>query len=97
MIKIEIKGNDFISIKGHADYAEIGKDIVCATVSSIVITSVNGILRIDRDAIDYDESDGIQIEVKKHSEVVDKLIINMIELLEELKEQYPKYVNIRRC
>ena len=96
MIKIEIN-SDKITIKGHADYKESGKDIVCASVSSIVITSINGILRIDSESIDYNENDGIYIEIKKHSEVIDKLITNMIELLSDLEEQYPKYVNIRRC
>jgi len=96
MIKIEIN-KDKITIKGHADYKESGKDIVCASVSSIVITSINGILRIDSESIDYNENDGIYIEIKKHSEVIDKLITNMIELLSDLEEQYPKYVNIRRC
>jgi len=96
MIKIEIN-KDKITIKGHADYKELGKDIVCASVSSIVITSINGILRIDSEAIDYNEDDGIYIEVKKQNDIVDKLITNMIELLEELEKQYPKYVNIRRC
>ena len=96
MIKIEIN-KDKITIKGHADYKESGKDIVCASVSSIVITTINGILRIDSQALDYTEDDGIYIKVKKHTEVVDKLITNMIELLSDLEEQYPKYVNIRRC
>ena len=30
-----------ITIKGHALYDDFGKDIVCAAVSSTVITSVN--------------------------------------------------------
>ena len=98
MIKIEVLGNnDKITIIGHAEYAEKGKDIVCASVSSIVITTVNGILRLDSKAIIYNEDDGIIIDVINKSEVVDKLIINMIELLEELVKQYPKYINIRRC
>jgi len=96
MIKVEVLENK-ITITGHAEYADKGKDIVCASVSSIVITTVNGILRIDSKAILYTEDEGIVINVIKKSDVVDKLITNMIELLEELKEQYPKYINIRRC
>jgi uncharacterized protein YsxB (DUF464 family) len=35
-IKMEISGEDCVlEIKGHADYAEEGKDIVCAGVSAI--------------------------------------------------------------
>ena len=42
MIKVEvIKKN--ISIIGHANFDEYGKDIVCAAASSIVITSIEAI------------------------------------------------------
>lgn len=40
MIRIKIKDNG-ISIKGHAEYADIGKDIVCAAVSILVTTFLN--------------------------------------------------------
>lgn len=96
MIKISIK-NDEITIKGHAGYEEFGKDIVCAAVSSIVITSVNACLRIDSNSIKYKEDDGVFINVLKHNEVIDKLIENLIDLLENLEKQYPKYIEIRRC
>ena len=39
MIKVELKDN-LITIKGHAGYDDKGKDIVCASVSSIVITTI---------------------------------------------------------
>lgn len=50
MIKIKVKKDEEIireiSINGHALYDDYGKDIVCASVSSIVITTVNAILRV---------------------------------------------------
>ena len=54
MIKVYREQNKII-IKGHADYDDYGKDIVCASVSSIVITTVNAKLEIDRDAEIYKE------------------------------------------
>ena len=55
MIKVSVtKKNQQIqevSIQGHAMYDDFGKDIVCAAVSSCVITTVNGILEIDKDWI----------------------------------------------
>ena len=96
MIKIVIK-KDKISITGHALYDDYGKDIVCASVSSIVITTVNAILRIDAKAIDYNDKNGIIINILKHDDVVKKLIDNLIDLLEKLEKQYPKYIEIRRC
>ena len=101
MIKVIIKESDSINnieISGHSGYKEIGSDIVCASVSSICITTVNGILNIDDKAIKYEESDGyLFIDILKHSDTTDKLILNMINLLEELNRQYKNYIEIRRC
>lgn len=99
MINIKItKTNDNIdkiSILGHSGYKESGSDIVCASVSSICITTVNAIIRIDSDAIEYDEKDGyLTVDIKKHTTVIDILIQNMIELLYELEEDYEKYIKI---
>lgn len=95
MIKIKFD-KDKISIKGHSGYDVIGKDIVCASVSSIVITSINAIIRIDEKAISYKQDEGfIEINILKHSEIVDLLILNMKELLKELQIQYNKYIKIQ--
>ena len=96
MIKISIKEKQ-ITIKGHANYDELGKDIVCASVSSMVITTVNAILRIDESAIKYSENNGVIIDIIKDDEITNKLINNLIDLLLELEKQYPKYIEIRRC
>ena len=95
MIKINIC-KDEITIKGHSGYSEAGTDIVCASVSSILITTVNALISIDEDCIIYKESDGyLNIKIKKHDEVIDKLIDNMINLLKELQNQYKKNIEIR--
>lgn len=95
MIKIDVNKNEII-IKGHSGYASEGSDIVCASVSSICITTVNALLSIDEDCIDYIEKDGyLNIKIKKQDEVIDKLINNMINLLKELEKEYKKYIEIR--
>ena len=95
MIKIKFD-KDKISIKGHSGYDVIGKDIVCASVSSIVIPSINAIISIDETAISYKQDEGfIEINILKHSEIVDLLILNMKELLKELQIQYDKYIKIQ--
>jgi len=95
MIKININ-KDEITIKGHSGYSESGTDIVCASVSSICITTVNALISVDEDCIIYEENDGyLNIKIKKHNEVIDKLIDNMINLLKELEKQYKKNIEIR--
>jgi len=96
MIKVLIK-KDVITISGHANYDEYGKDIVCAAVSSTVITTVNGILSIDKTAIEVNENGKLEIKILKNSDIVDKLINNMINLLTELQSDYKDNIDIRRC
>jgi uncharacterized protein len=99
MIKITVIFNkdiiNEIKISGHANYDEYGKDIVCSSVSSIAITTINGILSIDEDSISYEESqDKLNIKIIKHLDTTNKLIINMIDLFEELEKQYIKNIKI---
>ena len=96
MIKVKIN-KDHIEIKGHAMYDAHGKDIVCASVSCIVITSVNAILKFNEETIKYEYKDGyVKIDVLKHTKETDIIILNMIELLEELEKQYSKNIKIYR-
>lgn len=91
MITIE-KKNNIINFKGHSGYAESGKDIVCASVSCIAITTINAIKMIDKDAIEYIDNGVLSIQILKDNDIVNKLIDNMLNLLDELIEQYPKNV-----
>lgn len=99
MIKVKlIKNNNHIKkiiIKGHAMYADYGKDIVCAAVSSTIITSINASLSIDNESLIYDAKNGLEIEVKKNDIVTTKIINNMINNLYELEKAYPKNIKIK--
>ncbi len=99
MINIKInKNKEFINeiiINGHSNYDEYGKDIVCASVSSIAITTVNAIIRIDNKAINYEENDGyLKIKILKHDKYIDLLLLNMLDLLTKLEKQYQKNLKI---
>ncbi len=94
MIKVNISSRNIL-INGHAMFDDYGKDIVCAAVSSIVTTTVNGILRLDDSAISYEIlSDGISINILKDSREVQILISNMTSLLKELEKKYSKNIKI---
>ena len=97
MIKVDLTKDKVITISGHAGYDDSGKDIVCASVSSIVITTINAIIEIDNEAIDYSDLDNkIIIRVLKDDEIVNKLIKNMVLLLEQLEKDYKEYIKIIR-
>ena len=98
MIKISInKDKDLIKeiiIKGHANYDEYGKDIVCAAVSSIATTTINDILTLDNKAINYISKDGNMIITNNDSELANKLLQVMVNSFEELADDYPKNIII---
>lgn len=101
MIKVNvIKSNDkllSISISGHANYEEYGKDIVCASVSSLVISTINNIISIDNDSINVIKNDNnILINDIKDSYISNILLNNMIKYLEEITIKYPKNIKIVR-
>lgn len=93
MILVRVSDNQ-IKISGHANYSD-GNDIVCASVSSIMYTTVNAIMSFDKDAIIYeDNNDVVTIKNIKKDEITNKLIDNMINLFDNLKNDYPKNINI---
>jgi len=94
MIKVKV-GKDIVSITGHANYDDYGKDIVCASVSATVMTSVEGIASFDETLIDIKEQeDKLEIIINKHVDITDKLISNMVNCLKEIEKQYPQNIKI---
>ena len=99
MIKVRIKkNNDLIeSIKcnGHANYDKYGKDIVCASFSTMIITNINAILEIDHDAIRYTDSNNLEIVNVKKDNITNSLLKNLVNMIYELKENYDKNIDIK--
>ena len=54
---------DGVKIRGHAHYAEPGKDIVCAAVSVLVQTLIQSVENLTADKIEYDMSPG-RVDIK---------------------------------
>ena len=77
-------------------YDDYGKDIVCSAVSSIVTTTVNGLLSLNRESINYLVSNkGIVITVLNNDRTTQVLIHNMISLLKELESNYKDNVEVK--
>ncbi len=53
----DFKGFQFI---GHAEYADVGEDVVCSGVSALVITTINSLEILTKDdfTVDTDEVTG---------------------------------------
>ena len=94
MIKIKVK-EDIISILGHANYDDYGKDIVCSSVSSVVMCSVEAIAAFDETSINIkQDKDKLDIIINKKDNITLKLINNMLKCLKEIEKQYPKNIKI---
>ena len=95
MIKV-LKKENVLEIIGHSGYDVIGKDIVCSAVSSIVTTTINGIISINEKAISYSyKNDKMTISVISKDEITDKLLNNMLDLLKSLAKDYPKNISVK--
>ncbi len=94
MIKVKVTKEN-ISITGHANYDDYGKDIVCASVSSIILCSVEAVASFDETAIDVKESkDKLDITINKFDNITNNLITNMLKCLHELTKKYPQNIKI---
>ncbi|MFI3329239.1 MAG: ribosomal-processing cysteine protease Prp [bacterium] len=95
MIKVRFK-KSFIEIKGHANQNPHGTDIVCASVSTAVIMTINqiDIFNMSND-INVEMTDGFtKITIINENDNLNKIISNLIYTLNNLGEDYPKFIKI---
>ena len=99
MIRIKIQRQENlikeINLLGHALYDDYGKDIVCAGVSAILTTSVNVALKINPNSLTYHQKrDAFQLIILNQEKITQQLMQNMIDLLTELADNYPKNIKM---
>ena len=97
--------NGFIgsfSITGHANYAELGQDIVCAGVSAITVGTVNAVEELLGVVLTHRMKGGfLQAEVPDvlHEDKVDQLQLlleSMVVMLESIEETYGSYIKVKQ-
>lgn len=85
-----------LSIKGHAGYAEYGKDIVCAGVSG-TLGGLNNLQNPESFEITIDNGFA-EIRVKDNTIITehDKIVLEtIITQLETIAESYPEYATVK--
>lgn len=85
------------SIKGHADYADMGQDIVCAAVSSAVQLTANLITESFQEQADVSANDNIiriylgQAQTGNGAVILEGLFVH----LQCISEDYPDSIKIQ--
>ena len=99
MIKVRISKKDnviqSIHCKGHAMYDDYGKDIVCASFSTMIITTINAILTFDQNAISYTDNNDLKIINIKKDNITNNLLNNLVNMIYELRDNYDKNIKVK--
>lgn len=95
LIKREEKEFKSLEIKGHANSAEHGKDLVCAAVSTVVTGALNNLENPNDFNIKLEEGYSLveaQKTVSSHDEIV---LETLIVSLKTIEESYGKFIQIK--
>ena len=94
MIEVKLHSGG-ITLNGHANYAPIGQDIICAGVSTLVQTLIQSIEELTTDKIEYVMSPGtVDIKFGNLSEQAQLLVNSFFIGLRLIADEYPKNVAI---
>ncbi len=102
-ITIHKTNNIFVGfvVEGHAEYAEPGSDIVCASVSILSYTalnSMNAVAGISLENIVYDvyeETGFLKIKTIENNEKTDVIYRNFLIGIELLLEDFSNYITLK--
>lgn len=95
VVKVIKKEHKFETIvTGHSGYAKAGRDIVCASVSSIVQGAVIGLEKVlNLDAQVISSAGYLRFIIEENSDTT-LIVKTMVESIKDIANQYPKYVKM---
>ena len=87
---------------GHSGYAEAGADIVCAAISALTQTTLNGLKNVLKAPVMFDQDDdGAFIEAILTPEASEDqirqaqlLLVTLLEGLQAIQREYPRNLRI---
>jgi len=87
---------------GHSGYATAGSDIVCAAISALTQTTLNGLKNVLKAPVMFDQDDdGAFIEAILTPEVTEDqlrqaqlLLVTLLEGLQAIQREYPRNLRI---
>lgn len=86
---------DRVKIRGHANYAPHGQDIVCAGVTALTQTLVESLETLTGNEIKYDMSPGrVDIEIKDPDEDAQLLMDSFLVGVYVIADEFPECVRV---
>lgn len=100
MIRVTVKYQantiTYLEVEGHANFAESGNDIVCAGVSSLLLSNLMYAEKYQLGTFVTNQEDGhVIVEVIKSEITLNHLLEAIVEGIRLMKEQYPKYIKMK--
>ena len=97
-VNVSFMGKDVksLTVSGHANYDEYGKDIVCDGVSAIVTGGINALEPHIKNIEIINESNKLGVIVIESNEVIQVILNTMLIQLETIENSYKKYIKIKR-
>lgn len=88
---------DEVTIVGHANYSQLGTDIVCASISAIVIGTLNALDEMESKTIKVINNTSGLVKVKVITTTNNNQVIlkTMLWQLKTINAQYMKYLKIK--
>ena len=94
MIEITVDREN-IKIRGHANYAPSGQDIVCAGVTALTQALISSIEGLTKDKIQYDIKPGrVDIYYRNLSEKASALVDSFFIGASLIADEFPDYVRM---
>ena len=86
---------DAVHIRGHANYAPHGQDIVCAGVTALTQVLVESLETLTGNEIKYDMSPGrVDIEIGNPDEDAQLLMDSFLVGIEMIADEFPEYIRV---
>ena len=101
MIKVLYSQDDennftLLDVQGHAEYDDSGKDLVCASVSSIIFGFMNAIDETKEKVEIKDEGNRIIITNHSNNEVINDYFKLVLFQLKTIEESYGEFIKVER-
>ena len=85
-----------LTVSGHANYDQYGKDIVCAGVSAVVTGGINALeSEIDNIKV-INEDNKLGVEINNSNDKIQIILNTILVQLQTIENSYKKYIKITK-